>query len=100
MDIFCRYATKVLKLVPTKVLDLAHRAFGNMLEERKSPNNVKVVSLKPDGPVRGHVLLSYGIELLLTKPGQTVPYYHYNRQLSASMARTFVSWLSPPLLAQ
>lgn len=67
-----------------------HAALGKFLEEFNSPFKTQVISLQPDGPPRGHVLLSYRIELFSTKPGQPIPYYHYNRQLSVVMARTFV----------
>ena len=73
-----------------KVLKLFHAALGKFLEEFNSPFKTQVISLQPDGPPRGHVLLSYRIELFSTKPGQPIPYYHYNRQLSVVMARTFV----------
>ena len=82
MGIPRRYAKEVLKRV--------HGALGKILEKFNSPIDNQVVSLKPDGPVRGHVLLSYRIDLFLNKPDQP-PAYHYNRQVSVVMARTFVN---------
>lgn len=81
---------RIVRRFVKKVLQLTHGALGNLLKEINSPSNKKVISLNPDGPPRGHVLLSYRIELFSIKPGQPIPYYHYNRQLSVVMARTFV----------
>ncbi|WP_447964766.1 glycosyltransferase [Nitrospira sp. Ecomares 2.1] len=80
---------RIVRNYPKHILKFSHAALGSILEQFNSPFNRKVISLKPDGPPRGHVLLSYRIELFSTKPGQPIPYYHYNRQLSVVMARTF-----------
>jgi glycosyltransferase involved in cell wall biosynthesis len=52
--------------------------------------NNRVVSLKPEGPSRGDVLLSYVVEPFLLKPGQPVPHWHANYTESTLMAKTFV----------
>lgn len=73
-----------------QVLYRVHGVLGKILKDLDSAIKNKVVSLRPKGPIRGHVLLSYRIDLFLTKPVQSNRYYHYNRHLSMVMAETFV----------
>ena len=81
---------KMARKYAAKVLHRVHGTFRKIAEQLNPSIHNQVVSLKPDGPVRGHVLLSYRIELFLTKQGQSIPYFHYNRQLAVIIAKTFV----------
>jgi hypothetical protein len=50
----------------------------------------RVVSLKPDGPSRGNVLLSYILDPFLLKPNEPIPHSHTNYWESMEMAKTFL----------
>ena len=90
MGIPHKYAKKALEFFPTKVLNLVHGAFGRILDERNSPNNKKVISLKPKGNLRGNALLSYRIEGFLIKPGEKVPYQHQGTTKGKQIASAFL----------
>lgn len=75
-----------------KVLQLVYGALEKVLERFNPPIRNLVVSLNPDGPVRGHVLLSYRIELFLQRAGQPVPTYHPSWVITERMARKFLDF--------
>lgn len=50
----------------------------------------RVISLKPELPSRGNVLLSYIIDPFFLKPGQPVPNYHTHYWESLQIAKTFL----------
>ena len=75
-----------------KVLRLVHGALGNVLERLNPSIQNQVVTLKPDGPVRGHVLLSYRIEFFLKKSNQPVNSYHPSWVITQRMAKEFLDF--------
>jgi len=84
MKIILGYANKALKRV--------HGALGEILKKLTSPILSHVVSLKPDGPIRGHVLLSYRIELFLQRLGHPVTGYHQNWLITQKIAKVFLDF--------
>ncbi|MEX0804154.1 MAG: glycosyltransferase [Candidatus Binatia bacterium] len=54
----------------------------NKLEKR-------FISVKPEGPLRGHVLLCYENQAFFVKPGERVPNDHTNRWEALEIAKTF-----------
>lgn len=50
----------------------------------------KVVSLRPEGPSRGNVLVSYISDGFFLKPGQAIPHTHTNYWETLQIAQTFV----------
>lgn len=50
----------------------------------------RVVSLKPECPSRGNVLLSYILEPFLLKPNEPIPHSHTNYWESMQIAKTFL----------
>lgn len=49
-----------------------------------------VVSLEPDGPSKGTVLLSHVVRAFLLNPGQPIPMEHHNYWVALQMAKTFL----------
>ena len=49
----------------------------------------RFISLKPEGTLRGHVLLCYENKAFLLKPGERVPNDHTNRWEALEIAKTF-----------
>lgn len=84
MNIVRRYTAKVLRRV--------HGALGNVLLNIDPPMHHQVISLIPDVPVRGHVLLSYRIERYLQKSGLPVKSYHPSWVLTERMAGIFLNF--------
>lgn len=84
MRISHRYVPKVFKRV--------HRTVRKILEKFNPSIQNQVIFLKPDGPVRGYVLLSYRVEMFLKKSGQSVPLYHPSWLISQRMAEIFVKF--------
>lgn len=73
-----------------KFLRLAYAALGKVLDRFNTSTQNLVVSLKPEGPVRGHVLLSYRIESYLQRLGHPVPSYHPSWVNTERMANEFL----------
>jgi glycosyltransferase involved in cell wall biosynthesis len=72
-----------------------HRLYIIANEVQKVLKEVKrldrsIISLKPEGPPQGNVLLSYITEPFLLKPGQHVSYAHSNNWESLQIAQTFL----------
>ena len=65
------------------------REIQEEVKGRKSPENM-VVTLRPEGDVRGRVLFSYIIDAFLLPPGTPIPKSHTNFWQSWQMAQTFV----------
>ena len=65
------------------------RRLRRSLAVLKRPDR-RVISLKPEGPSRGNVLLSYINDPFFLKPGQPVSKVHQNHWESLQMARTFL----------
>jgi len=63
--------------------------FRKGLRQKADPEKI-VVSLYPEGPVRGRVLLSYIIDGFLLEPGVSVPKTHTNIWQSLKTAEIFV----------
>ena len=82
----------IVRKFDIKVLQLVYGALEKVLERFNPPIRNLVVSLKPDGPVRGHVLLSYRIESFLQRAGQPVPTYHPSWVITERMARKFLDF--------
>ncbi len=57
---------------------------------KKRDIHSKVVSLKPDGKVRGSMLLSFIIDPFLRKPGEPISHDHTHDWESFQMAQTFL----------
>jgi len=49
-----------------------------------------LVSLEPEGPLKGYVLLSHVVRAFMLSPGQPVPIEHHNYWVALQMARTFL----------
>ncbi len=60
------------------------------LQRRASGIEHRVVTLEPEGKVRGRVLFSYVIDPFLIPEGQPMPYSHTHFWESWTMARTYV----------
>ncbi|MCA9422567.1 MAG: glycosyltransferase [Nitrospira sp.] len=82
----------VVRKFGTKVLGLVHRVLGNMLERFNPSIQNQVVRLNPDGPIRGHVLLSYRIEFFLKNSNQPVTSYHPSWVVTQRMATKFLNF--------
>jgi glycosyltransferase involved in cell wall biosynthesis len=80
----------LVRKIGAKVFQLVYGALVRVLERVNPANQHQVVSLKPDGPVRGHVLLSYKIEFFLKKSNQPVTSYHQSWVITQRMARKFL----------
>ncbi|MEX2493359.1 MAG: glycosyltransferase [Nitrospirales bacterium] len=65
------------------------REIRREIQEGKSSENA-VVTLRPEGDVRGKVLFSYIIDAFLLPPGAPIPKSHTNFWQSWQMAQTFV----------
>src|SRR5687768_4819401 len=90
-------------LIRTKALSSIKRHFRNyklylMASEMKAVvkkhltganNQIKAISIKPEKPSRGNVLLSYVTDAFTVSPGETVPYSHTAFWESLQMAQTF-----------
>jgi glycosyltransferase involved in cell wall biosynthesis len=70
---------------------LARRIRGVKHRIRTAYENNKVASLRPEGPPKGDVLLSYVLSPFLLRPDQPVPHWHSNYTESLLMAKTFLS---------
>ncbi len=66
------------------------REFRKEMRKNEAREN-KVVSLHPEGPCRGRVLLSYIIDGFLLEAGASIPKTHTNIWQSVKMAETFVA---------
>lgn len=64
------------------------------LEVRRNLNqevlNRTVVSLEPEGPSKGYVLLSHVIDPFLLPPGKPIPLDHHHHWVALQMAQTFL----------
>jgi len=76
----------------TTVLKCVHGTLGKILKKFNPPIHNQVVSLKPDGLVRGYVLLSYRVEFFLQKSGQPVTSYHPSWVITQRMAEIFLDF--------
>ena len=70
-----------------KVLHRVHGTFRKIAEQLNPSIHNQVVSLKPDGSVRGHVLLSYRIEGFLQEPAKQGKLYHPSWVRTERMAK-------------
>jgi glycosyltransferase involved in cell wall biosynthesis len=52
--------------------------------------NRALVSLEPQKPLKGHVLLSHVVRAFLLSPGQPIPMEHHNYWVALQMAKTFL----------
>lgn len=66
------------------------RKFKRMVGRFVQPVQNQVVSLRPEGMVRGHVLISYRIELFLSKFSLSNRLYHPSWLISQKMADIFL----------
>ncbi|GJL60504.1 MAG: hypothetical protein NPIRA03_33610 [Nitrospirales bacterium] len=73
-----------------KVPRWVYGALGKVLDRFNPPIKNLVVSLKPEGPVRGQVLLSYRIESYLQRMGHHVPSYHPSWVNTEHIARIYL----------
>lgn len=64
------------------------------LEVRRNLNqevlNRTLVSLEPEGPPKGYVLLSHVIDAFLLPPGKPIPLDHHHHWVALQMAQTFL----------
>lgn len=68
---------------------IKNKLLASRVNERVSPHK-KVVSLNPEGTVRGYVLLSYVIEPFLLKEGEKINSGHTHHWESFQIAKTFL----------
>ncbi len=83
-----KYQNSMAYVVLQKIRGLL-REVRKETEERNSPER-EVITLSPDGPVRGRVLFSYIIGGFLLESERLIPNKHTNIWQSLKMAHTFV----------
>jgi glycosyltransferase involved in cell wall biosynthesis len=69
---------------------LARELRASFRRVRTIEMETQIVSLRPDNPPRGNVILSYILDPFLLRPGQAVPNTHSNHWESLLMTRTFL----------
>jgi glycosyltransferase involved in cell wall biosynthesis len=72
------------------VATLVKKAQDHFHYSRNRAGLQRVISLKPQGPSLGNVLLSYILEPFCLPPGQEIPYTHSNYWESFQIAKTFL----------
>jgi hypothetical protein len=73
---------------------VASTALWSLYKGLKKINSLDrmVVSLRPDGPPRGNVLISHLIEPFVLKPGQPVPHSHTRYWEASQIVKTFLDF--------